>query len=524
MKHTIALVFAVLIPLLLGSCAGTPPKSTKEETGIFTASVTVTDRVLNTVKPLIFGDNIEWTRNGMGLWIPDEKKFDKLLVEELRTVGVTHLRYPGGTLSDYFEWYKAVGENRQLITNPLKKEYPHFGPDEFMMLCRELNIPGTITFNAGTGKPEDAAKWVEYLNSKNFSVTDYTVGNEIYMAKPKEPIFKTVQQYIDFYTKCWEGINKVAPNTKIGAIGLHDTGAITLSQNNDWIRDILNSIGDKMDFIDIHNGYSPAARGVSPRFKKRYPDDDFAECFVGSSVYVADNIAETKRDLERFAPKGGRDMEIHITEYGPLVYPIDKKHAVEDIAWNRSLTGSLYLACLFNVLLKEPKITSANHLPLCQDIFGALVGIRGNYPERKTWRNTEYYVFQAYTKMAEREVMDVKVDSPAYSSPSMGLVPKLDNIPYIDAGAYQTKDKLTVFLINRSVKNNASISIDTGLDSFMVDRITTLTADSYKAENSPEKPDNVVPVIKEADKSIHKVPFSVSLPKHSLTIIDFSIK
>ena len=524
MNIKIILTF-LTISILLAGCAGTTSTPSKQETGSFNATIKITDDVLNTVKPLIFGDNIEWVKNGMGLWIPSENRLDKVLVEELRNVGITHLRYPGGTLSDYFDWHNAVGENRQLITNPfekMKKEYPHFGPEELKILCAELDIPATITLNAGTGKPEDAIKWVEYLNANKYNVTAYAVGNEIYMAKPEEPIAKSVQQYIDFYTKCWEGINKISPDSKIGAIGLHDSGAMPLSQNRDWMRDILNGIGDKMDFVDVHNGYAPVIRPVYPKFKKRYPDDDFAQCFMGASVYVQDNINLTKLDLERYAPKGGKDIEIHITEYGPLVYPVDKLHAFQDISWNRTLTGALYLACLFNVILKEPKITSANHLPMCQDVFAALIGIRGGYPDRKNWRNIVYYVFQSYAKMANREAMAVKVDSPTYSSPSMGLVPNLDNVPYIDAGAYKTKNKLTVFLINRSVKNNASISIDTGLDSFSVERISTLTSDSYKAENNSEKPNKVVPEIKELEQIIQKGLFNLSLPKHSLTIIDFS--
>jgi alpha-N-arabinofuranosidase len=514
-----------LIVSTLSGCLGRSPETSNQETGNFSATVTITDDVLNTVYPLIFGDNIEWVKNGMGLWIPSENRLDKVLVEELRNVGITHLRYPGGTLSDYFDWYKAIGKERQLITNPFEniKEYPHFGPEELKLLCEKLGIPATITLNAGTGKPEDAIKWVEYLNVNKYNVTDYTVGNEIYMANPKEPIAKTVQQYIEFYSKCYEGIRKISPNAKIGAIGLHDSGAMPLSQNRDWMRDILNNIGDKMDFVDVHNGYAPVIRPTFAKMKKRYPDDDFAQCFMGASVYVQENINLTKTDIEQYAPNGGKNIDIHITEYGPLVYPIDKKHAVEDVSWNRTLTGALYLACFFNVILKEPKITSANHLPLCQDVFAALIGITGTYPNRKNWRNIVYYVFQDYAKMANRDVMSVKVDAPTYSTQSMGIVPKLDNVPYIDAGAYKTKDTLTVFLINRSVKNSASVNIDTGLASFSVKRISTLTHDSYKAENNSNNPYNVIPEKKEFEQITQKGLFNLSLPKHSLTIIDFSI-
>ncbi len=181
----------------------------------------------------------------MGIWLPSEGRFDSKLVDEIRKAGITHLRYPGGTLSDYFEWHKSIGKDRQLIVNPfnnMKEEYPYFGVDEFMLLCRELDIPGTITLNAGTGRIEDAIKWVEYFESKGFKISAYAIGNEIYMEKPKSPIAKTAQQYIDFYTKCWEGIKKISPNIKLGAIGLHDTGTIKLSQNSDWMPNILTSL------------------------------------------------------------------------------------------------------------------------------------------------------------------------------------------------------------------------------------------------------------------------------------------
>ena len=210
--------------------------------GSYHATVHITDRVLNTVKSLLFGDNIEWTNDGMGFWLPKEQTFDEKLIEEVLAAGVTHLRYPGGTLSDYFDWSKAIGGQRQPIPNPFAKgkpEDPRFGPAEFMALCRKLNIPGTITLNAGTAKPENAAAWVKYFRDHGFPVTAFAVGNEIYMAKAVEPIAKTPEQYIAFYLKCREAIEKVAPGTPLGIIGLHDTGAFSLSQHPDWMEKVL---------------------------------------------------------------------------------------------------------------------------------------------------------------------------------------------------------------------------------------------------------------------------------------------
>jgi alpha-L-arabinofuranosidase len=95
-------------------------------------------------------------------------------------------------------------------------------------------------------------------------------------------------------------------------------------------------------------------------------------------------------------------------------------------------------------------------------------------------------------------------------------------MPCIDAAAYRTKDgkKLTVFLINRDVKRSASVAMNTGFDSFGIESITTLTADSYKDENTPEKPDNIIPTKKTGDNAQRNGSFTLVLPKHSLTEID----
>jgi alpha-L-arabinofuranosidase len=79
---------------------------------------------------------------------------------------VTHLRYPGGSLSDYFDWRKAVGDTRQAQPNPFNKgqvEPSAFGPDEFIALCRKLNIPGYVTLNAGNRHAGDGGGMGEVL-------------------------------------------------------------------------------------------------------------------------------------------------------------------------------------------------------------------------------------------------------------------------------------------------------------------------------------------------------------------------
>jgi alpha-N-arabinofuranosidase len=503
----------------------------------FKATVQVTDQVINTVNPLIFGDNIEWVNNGMGLWLPDKKELHAELVEELRAAGVTHLRYPGGTLSDFFDWSKAVGPQRTPIPNPFAEpkgtpQYPSFGPDEFMTLCRRLSIPGTITLNAGSnGSPEQAAGWVKYCRDHDFPVTGFTVGNEIYMAKtfgepiPSMPMDKTAQQYVETVLSFKNAIEQVASGTRLGVIGLHDTGVIKMNHYPDWMEVVLGRLAGKIDFIDVHCGYAPVVRADLNPTAQVADDDTFALCMMGASQYVAGNIEATKEDIRRYAAGAADKIDIHISEYGPLVYPVRPKYAMEDAAWNRSLAAAMYQACLFNVFLREPKVTCANHLPLCQDVFGALIGYRMASPKPLFWRNGVFYVFQMYSRMKGRDVLVARAESPAYSTPAIGIVPKLDAVPYLDVGAYRTKDgqSMSVFLINRDVKREAQVDVDLGSPDWSARSITILAAESYKAMNSPEAPANISPQTKAGTsaKTTGKQ-LSLVLPKHSLTVVDLN--
>ncbi len=518
---------AIFVILAAAVQAGELPAPAPGEAGSFRVTVRVGGEALNAVRPLIFGDNIEWTHHGMGLWRAGEKDLDEELVNELRAAGVTHLRYPGGTLSDYFRWSSAVGEERKPIPNPFdagKTQYPTFGPAEFMALCRRLGIPGTITLNAGTGTPEEAAGWVKYFREQGFPVTAFAIGNEIHMAGKGEPIHKTPEEYADFFLRAKEAIERVAPGTKLGAIGLHDTGMFPLSKHPDWMEKVLGRIGGRIDFLDIHSGYAPAIRspGPDPR-TETYGDDDFARCFLAAPVYVERNIAATKADLERLVPGGGGKIEIHMTEYGPLVYPTAKDRAMDDASWNRSLAGALYQACLFNVLLREPRIASANHLPLCQDVFGALIGIRGGPGGRKIWRNSVFHVFRMYAAMAGRDACACEVRSPAFSTRAMGIVPSLADVSLVDAGAYRSRDgkEMALFLINRDLKREASVDVRPGFARFAVESITTLAAPSYRAENGPEGKGTVAPAARKGPGEIAAESFAVVLSKHSLTVIEF---
>jgi len=514
-----------LLPALLATLAMTAPVLAQTDTP-FTATIHIDGKVINTLRPEIFGDNIEWTHNGMRFWNSTAGALDPHLVDLTKTAGVTHLRYPGGTLSDFFHWRMAVGGDRKQQPNPFENGAPEdssFGPDEFMSLCRRLRIQAYITLNAGTGTPDEAAAWVRYNVDHHYPVSAYEVGNEVYMTNVKVPgqpnIDLTPQQYIHFYQATYQAIRTVSPTAKIGAVGVVDTGPIPLQRDPHWTQDILKSLGGEMDFLAVHNSYAPGMRpsGITPG-AERYPDDIFAGCLLAAPVAIAHNFDATKALIRRECPNDYRHIDIHVTESGPFIVPVDKTHIVQDVAWNTNLTAALYEAEILNMFACEPKITSVNHLPLCQNYFGALIGIDD---AGRTWRNAVYYVFKLYSGLRGGKVMACTVDAPTYNVPKQGFASAMHGIPLVDAGVYRTGPRtLRVIVVNRSISRDASVRIDGIPSRYRVTGLTRIGSPSFLDRNTADDPNRVTPKSEKVSGAIRNTPLIMKVPCHSLASIE----
>jgi len=126
--------------------------------------------VTGTIDKRIFGTNLEWFNDGGGLASRDIG-LRRQLVNLTRQQGATVMRYPGGTLSDFYHWRDGIGpiNKRKWTKHPTDpgRSANNFGTPEFFKFLRATNSEGLITVNAGTGTPQEAAEWVAYANQAN---------------------------------------------------------------------------------------------------------------------------------------------------------------------------------------------------------------------------------------------------------------------------------------------------------------------------------------------------------------------
>jgi len=124
------------------------------------------------VDPRLFGGFLEHMGRAIyqGVYQPDsihadEDGFRTDVLNALRRMRMTAMRYPGGNFASGYHWLDGVGP-KELRPNmrALAWQSPEpnqVGTDEFMKLARKLDWTPMLTVNLGTGTPEEARNWVE---------------------------------------------------------------------------------------------------------------------------------------------------------------------------------------------------------------------------------------------------------------------------------------------------------------------------------------------------------------------------
>src|SRR3954452_23039533 len=108
-----------------------------------------------------------------GIFEPDhptatERGFRGDVLELVRELAPTIMRYPGGNFVSGYNWEDGVGplrdRPRRMELAWLSTEPNTFGTNEFIDWCRLADIEPMLAVNLGTRGPDEARQLVEYCN------------------------------------------------------------------------------------------------------------------------------------------------------------------------------------------------------------------------------------------------------------------------------------------------------------------------------------------------------------------------
>ncbi len=116
----------------------------------------------------LYGTSINFIDNGSGILDPATLEVYDGVIDLFKTMNLSTIRFPGGSLSEKYQWWKGIGPKalRPIGINgysggPTTNNY---GIDEHYDFCKAIGALPTLSVNFGNGTPLEAANWVEYCN------------------------------------------------------------------------------------------------------------------------------------------------------------------------------------------------------------------------------------------------------------------------------------------------------------------------------------------------------------------------
>ena len=264
----------------------------------------------------------------------------------LREGGFKMLRYPGGSLADYYDW-----QNNRHKTNP--STIYAVNTSNFLAVADGVGAEKNITVNYGRGSSAEASNWVKYVfGTLNKTVEWWCVGNECFASweddtnTPAHDAVKYVSRWCQYRT----AMTNARPGIKVGVVGTYDEGdftntysAVTNPVNGTihggWSPVMLTQLARSNqvpDFYELHYyGYSEGGALLIP------PDRASDYHLLRSGEYERRAVERCRKMLcDYLGPTNGSNVAIHVTENNCASYNPGKQFL--------SLINGMFVPEMFN--------------------------------------------------------------------------------------------------------------------------------------------------------------------------------
>lgn len=539
-------------PREAGGSTPSPPRSeTRSQAvsgeGASTSSITIdVGNRLGEISDLLYGYNHVWIRGGNGVWDLEQHRPHRPVIEALKGLRPTLLRFPGGTLSHRYRWEQGLGPPEK---RPIGRALSHmstfsngYGTLEFLEVCRVLgDCEPIIVPNWDEGSPMEAAAWLSFLTGqpendlalgkdeagkdwktvgywaqrrvdsghrKPFPIRYFEISNETYWQRFPE----TADSYSDGFIRYHDLLDQVSPGISIGAVGFHKPRGHGIRDSEEqtgkpWNPTVISRLGERLDFLTVH-----IYRGIEPEEDDGYPD------LLLSPIEVEDEIRQIRALADEIRGSSLPRLHIAITEYNAMIRKNDafapEMVNLGSALYNTSLLlafvrqeveiGCFHILCLYPP--EDPRLASGIHF--------AAVGIQ----EDRLVLSPTYYVLS----LLSHSLTGTRVSTTARIEPLQ--VERLGKpVDSIDLEASMpTENDLTVVLVHRDLEQSRIVDLRIkGMEIEGTVEHTTLTAPSIEASNREKNEVTPVTTHPVADEN-HRL--SVELAPASLNVLRFKRK
>lgn len=426
------------------------------------------------------------------------------VLDAIRALRPPVVRWPGGLFADEYHWEDGVGP---LERRPVRKNYwrrlgrkmgppepNRFGTDEFLAFCRTVETEPYVNVNVGSGTPEEAARWVEYVRSRKPGVKLWGVGNELYgwWATGHMDPEEYGRRFVEF-ARAMRSVDPGIELVAVGADGHHFPR---------WNPAVLRGVGREADHLSIHF-YFPVDNTFWVLFGRPRRNSRGAFRALLASPLAAE---ERLRAAARSIGASGLKTKLAVDEWNVLWSLWD--HWRWDWTWQEGL----WAAGMFHAFHRlGPAVSLGNYAQLV-NLLGLIRATDSGVVVSPVYRAFELY------REGEGEGVETAVEGPTYDAPRLEGLPPRRGVPLLDASALRDGGTLQLFVLNRDPSKAAEAEVDLGGWEFSNAEVRQIAPGPW-ARNTPSRPDAVA--IEEAEPP-RGPRFSWSFPPASATRFDFA--
>jgi len=473
------------------------------------------------ISPLIFGQFIEFLDRSIdggvfekGSPLSDRRGFRLDVLDKVRGLKPTLLRYPGGTVTKIYHWEDGIGPAAQRPVRPnliwTGVIDNQFGTDEFVEYCRAAGALPFITVSMGVGTAEEASNWVEYCNGtaktsyaekrrRNgfdapHNVKYWGLGNEEEAGpdagRLQDPGAYTKEAWL--YTKL---MKLQDPGIKLIAAGGSEA----------WNARVIGELHPAVDYISAHL-YPGTQPGKPLSIVKSADDCETATLALKRQIKaLAPDTVSGFNAWYRFKPRQAPLMialdEIGIWESGGHgAYGMENTYT-----WGHALAT----ATLYNIIIRHADIVGLATWAQTVNVLAPIMTSKD-----LSIRQTIYHAMAFMRRHCGDQSLPLEI-----TSPPIGL-PGAEGQACLDASATlnSADGSLSLIVVNRHPDRTVDAAIP-HLKRYAHMTAHELTAPAWSSQNTLDKPN--IDVVVERSKPSAAIPATYGFPPHSITALRF---
>jgi len=396
--------------------------------------------------------------------LADEHGFRRDVLDLVRELGVTTVRYPGGNFVSGYRWEDGIGpagqRPRRLDLAWHSTEPNSFGLDEFMAWTAAAGVEPMLAVNLGTRGLQEALDLVEYCNiaggtalsdrrrangaESPYNVRMWCLGNE--MDGHWQIGGMTAREYGRLASRTAKAMHMIDPTLQLVACGSSGSGMPTFGE---WEREVLTQAYDDVDFISAHAYYCD--------------DNDDLASFLASAVnmdYFIDSVIATA-DHVRAAQKKTRRINISFDEWNVWYQRRAESQPPTGDDWpvaptlledRYSVADAVVVGNLLISLLRHSDRVQAACLAQLVNVIAPIM----TQPGGPAWKQTTFHPFALTARYARGDVLDLAVRGDTVPTAGFGDVPAVDAV----ATHRPESGDTALFLVNRQIDANQEVTVD----------------------------------------------------------------